>query len=372
MKRIIAAFLIAGAFPATASAQELTVYSSLPLSGASRVQTKAINDGARQALQEAGNAAGGKAVRLKTLNSATRKAGSWTLQRTVGNALKAAQDESTVAYIGEFNSGATRVSLPILSEAQIPQISPSNTYNGLTTNGAGTTPGEPDKYYPTGLRSYFRLLPNDHVQAAALATAMRDRGCTKAGLVHDGEVYGKGMNADVKATLTRLGVAVVTSRKITRKAPSAVRRAGADCMAYTGITANGAVRLFRSSALRAMKLFGSDGVAETAFVSRLPRSVDRRTTVLVATLSPADYGTPANRDPYYATGYEAMKLILDGLNASGGTRAGLLGWLPTVQNRASVLGTYGFDANGDTTLRRYGLYGLSGSSLVYQGAITAG
>ena len=49
-----------------------------------------------------------------------------------------------------------------------------------------------------------------------------------------------------------------------------------------------------------------------------------------------------------------MKLILDGLAASGGTRAGLLGWLPTVQNRQSVLGTYGFDANGDTTLRTYG------------------
>ena len=55
-----------------------------------------------------------------------------------------------------------------------------------------------------------------------------------------------------------------------------------------------------------------------------------------------------------------MKLILDGLNASGGTRASLLGWLPTVQNRQSVLGAYGFDANGDTTLRPYGVYGVVG------------
>ena len=78
-----------------------------------------------------------------------------------------------------------------------------------------------------------------------------------------------------------------------------------------------------------------------------------------------------NRDPYYQYGYESMKLILDGLAASGGTRAGLLGWLPTVQGRQSVLGTYGFDANGDTTLRTYGVYGVRGSSLVYNGAITA-
>jgi len=347
------------------------VYSSLPLSGASRTQTTDLNAGARKALQDAGGVAAGRPVRLKALNSATKRAGSWTPERTANNALKAAQDDSTVAVIGEFNSGATRVSLPILSEAGIPQISPSNTYNGLTTSGAGTEPGEPDKYYPTGARTYFRLLPNDHVQAAAMATVMRDRGCTKAGLVHDGEVYGRGMNADLKATLARLGVRVVTSRKITRKAPAAVRRAGADCMAYTGVTANGAVRLFRSSALRKLKLFGSDGVAETGFVGRLPRSVDRRTTITVATLTPSDYGTPTNRDPYYALGYEAMKLIIDGLNASGGTRAGLLGWLPTVQNRQSVLGAYGFDANGDTTLRAYGVYGVQGSSLVYEGAVTA-
>jgi branched-chain amino acid transport system substrate-binding protein len=365
MKRIIAAFLIAGAFPATASAQQPTVYSSMPLSGASRAQAKAVNAGARQALREAGSP-----VRLVTLNNATPRAGAWTVGRTRANARKAAKNASTVAYIGEFNSGAAKVSVPILNRAGIPTISPSSTYNGLTTGGAGTTSGEPGRYYPTGVRTYFRIVPNDHTQAAALVTAMRDRGCKALGLVHDGEVYGKGMNADAVATAQRLGLPVVANVRISRSAPSAIRRANADCMAYTGITANGAVRLFRSGALRGKQLFGSDGVAETGFVRRLPRSVARRTLVTVATLpTPAPFG---NRDPYYAYGYEAMKLVLDGLAASGGTRAGLLGWLPTVQNRQSILGTYGFDANGDTTLRRYGLYGLSGSSLVYQGEVTAG
>src|SRR5687768_5251000 len=137
MKPIIAVFLIAGAFPASASAQQATVYSSMPLSGASRVQTKAVNDGARQALREAGNP-----VRLVTLNNATPRAGSWTVGRTRANARKAAKDASTVAYIGEFNSGASKISVPILNRAAIPQISPSSTYNGLTTDGPGTTSGE--------------------------------------------------------------------------------------------------------------------------------------------------------------------------------------------------------------------------------------
>ncbi|MBE2317589.1 branched-chain amino acid ABC transporter substrate-binding protein [Solirubrobacter sp. CPCC 204708] len=366
MKRIIAAFFIVGAFPSAASAQELTVYSSLPLSGASRVQTTAVNDGARRALREAGGTAAGKPVRLTTLNNATARAGSWTVGRTRANARRAARDASTVAYIGEFNSGGSKLSIPILNRAGIPQVSPSNTYNGLTTP---IERGEPGKYYPTGVRTYFRIVPNDHVQAAALVTAMRDRGCKALGLVHDGEVYGQGMNADVVATAARLGLPVVANRRISRGAPTAIRRAKADCMAYTGITANGAVRLFRSSALRGMQLFGSDGVAESGFVDPLPRSVERRTFVTVATVPPpAAFG---NRDPYYVYGYEAMKLILDGLNASGGTRAGLLGWLPTVQNRQSVLGTYGFDANGDTTLRTYGLYSVGRNSLRYEATITA-
>ena len=79
MNRIIVGVLIAGAFRAERSAQQPTVYSSLPLSGAARGQTRAVNDGARQALQEAGGMAGGSAVKFVTLNDATEAApGSWT------------------------------------------------------------------------------------------------------------------------------------------------------------------------------------------------------------------------------------------------------------------------------------------------------
>ena len=49
-----------------------------------------------------------------------------------------------------------------------------------------------------------------------------------------------------------------------------------------------------------------------------------------------------------------MKLILD--SRAQRARRASLGFLRGVQNRASVLGTYSFDANGDTTLRTYGLY----------------
>jgi branched-chain amino acid transport system substrate-binding protein len=149
---------------------------------------------------------------------------------------------------------------------------------------------------------------------------------------------------------------------------------GADCVAYTGITANGAVRLFRAAPRKA-QLFASDGVAESGFTRHLSSSVAKRMTVTVSTLAPAAYpgaAIIASADPYKIYGYEAMKLILDGLNTAGASKDALLSYLQTgVQNRASVLGTYSLDANGDTTLRTYGLYGVSKKSLVWQGAITA-
>ena len=98
-------------------------------------------------------------------------------------------------------------------------------------------------------------------------------------------------------------------------------------------------------------------------------------TVTVSTLAPAAYPGAAiigSADPYKIYGYEAMKLILDGLNTAGASKDALLGYLqhgrPEPRERARHLLT---DANGDTTLRTYGLYGVSKKALVWQGAITA-
>ena len=54
-----------------------------------------------------------------------------------------------------------------------------------------------------------------------------------------------------------------------------------------------------------------------------------------------------------------MKLGLDtiaGLGAKGNNKAAVLAALFATKARSSVLGTYGFDKNGDTTLKDYGLY----------------
>jgi branched-chain amino acid transport system substrate-binding protein len=54
-------------------------------------------------------------------------------------------DPTSIAYIGEFDSGASAISIPILNETQIAQISPSDTAIGLTRDGPGADLGEPAK-----------------------------------------------------------------------------------------------------------------------------------------------------------------------------------------------------------------------------------
>src|SRR5215204_5789258 len=179
------------------SGDTLTIYSSLPLQGDSRPQSESVVNGEKLALQQSGNKAGKFTVKYVSLDDATPSAGKWEPGKTSANARKAAQDPKTIAYLGEFNSGATAISLPIINQAGILQVSPSNTAIGLTRGGKGADKGEPDKYYPTSKRNYGRVVPADHIQAAADVTYLKQEGVTKLYVLNDKEVYGGGIANNV-------------------------------------------------------------------------------------------------------------------------------------------------------------------------------
>ena len=248
-----------------------------------------------------------------------------------------AQDDAAVAYIGEFNSGASAVSIPLLNEVPIAQISPANTAVGLTTDEPGADKGEPDKYYPTGKRHYLRIVPKDTIQGAALATIMKKDGCTKAYILNDKEVYGAGLAKNIELAAKEQGLEIAGDEGIDPKAPNfrsqaaTIKSSGADCFVFSGITANGAVQLYKdvSAAVPDAKLYGPDGVAESGFADPkeggIPADVAAKVKVSVATLAPDQYSAEGqkffedfsakysekNPDPYAIYGYEAMKLVLD-------------------------------------------------------------
>jgi branched-chain amino acid transport system substrate-binding protein len=373
-----------GAASSSSGSNAVDIYSSLPLQGASSAQTVPLVNGIKLALSQAGGKAGKFTVNYTSLDDSTAAAGEWDPTQTEANARKAAADPKTVYYIGEFNSGASEVSIPILNQAGIPQVSPANTYVGLTTNEPGSAPGEPQKYYPTGTRTYLRIVPIDSIQAAADLLALKQEGCTKVAVANDKEAYGAGLAKLLELEKGDYGIDIVSNTGIDPKAPNfrsyaaTIKSQGANCFEFAGIVANGGVQITKDvhAALPTAKILGPDGMCTSSWTNAkdggVPASIDPFIECTVATLDlaaypggkaflaayKAKYG-PTPPDPYAIYGYEAMKLGLDtitGLGANGNNKADVLKALFATKSRNSVLGTYGFDKNGDTTLKAYGLY----------------
>jgi branched-chain amino acid transport system substrate-binding protein len=381
-------------------AKTLTMYSSLPLQGALRPTTTATVNGIKLALKEAGFKAGGFRVRYESLDDSTAQAGNWTPEATGANARKAAQDDSAIAYIGEFNSGATAISLPILNEVPLMQISPSNTAVGLTTNEAGADKGEPEKYYPTGEHTYARIVPKDTIQGAALATVMKKDGCANVYILNDKEVYGAGLARNIESSAKEQGLEVLHNGGIDPRSPNfrslaeEMKASGTECFAFSGTTPNGAVQLFKDvhAALPAARLYGPDGCASSSFTDPkeggIPADVQAKTKLTVATLSPDEYPPEGRKffaaytkeygdktpDPYAIYGYEAASLALDVIEragAKGNDRQAVVDQLFKTRGRRSVLGTYDIDENGDTTLTDYGVYTVKHGQLTFDETVKA-
>ena len=380
----------------SASGEEVTIYSSLPLQGSSRPTGLAIQNGIELALEEAGNEAGGVKINFEPLDDSTAQAGAWTPEAESANAKRAAQDESAVAYLGTFNSGAAAISIPILNEVNMAMLSPGNTAVGLTSDepGADTDIGEPDIYYPTGSRNYARIVPKDTVQGAALATLMDEDGCTTVGVLHDNEVFGEGLATNVELAAEDFDYELINAGGIDIKAANYRAEAedlagqGVDCFFFGGITASNAVQLYKdiAAAIPDVKLYGDDGVADSDFAGGLPDDIAANTKVTVATLSEKDYGPEGAEfykayeeeygpaEPYAVYGYEAGQLILDVLERAEDPtdRAAVVEALFATEDRDSVLGTYSIDENGDTTLTDYGVFTIDGGELTFDHKISVG
>jgi branched-chain amino acid transport system substrate-binding protein len=373
------------------TAKRVKIYSSQPLQGATRGQAQAVINGEKLALRDAAGKGGRCPVDYVPLDDSTAAAAQWDPSAVSANARKALGDANTIAYLGEFNSGGSAVSLPILNEAPILQVSPSNTYVGLTKS-EGAESGEPDKYYPSGERTYGRVVPADHIQAAAVVRFMQEEEVSKLYILNDKEVYGSGIARTVESGAKSAGIDVVANDGIDTKAANQralaakIARSGANGFFFGGNTYGGAIQLWKDiyAANPAIKLFGPDGVAEESFYSQVGKP-GRNTFITVSTLPPryyppaaqtffkkyqATYGAPP--ETYGIYGYEAMSVVLDAMRRAKdcADRKQVIDAFFATRNRESVLGKYSIDPDGDTTLTQYGGYRVQGDKLVFDRVIS--
>jgi branched-chain amino acid transport system substrate-binding protein len=379
--------LLGVAWALTSSGNDLTVYASLPLQGSERRRSLDIDRAMRLALRQAANKAGGFNVKYRLLDDSSADARGWTPEAVASNANRAADDDSTAVYIGEVNSGATAISVLILSGKRIAQISPASTAVGLTSAGPGADSGEPRNHYQDGFRNFVRVVPKDTVQGDALVAIMRADGCAHVGMINDREDYGAGLARNVRNAAEARDVQIVFDEPIDRGAPdyrSGAARAArklVDCFLFSGDTRSDAVEVYKAMAATlpaGARFYGGDGVAGESFTDAsqggVPTQISKRMSLTIPALGPPGYGTAGRRfftdfgnaypdrlnpDPYAINAYESMKLALDAIKRSGtGTREDIVKALFATKRRRSVLGTYSIDHNGDTTLTDYGRFDI--------------
>jgi branched-chain amino acid transport system substrate-binding protein len=357
---------------------QLTVYSSLPLQGPSGPNSLQIVNGEKMALAQAGGEVGPYKISYYSLDDSNSKSGQWDPGVTAADAKTAAQDNSTIAYLGDYNSGATAISLPLINASGIAQVSPASPYVGLTSSqDAGQD--EPGRFYLTGKRSFVRLEPGDLVQAQAQVRLMRSLKVRRVYVLNDLDPFQVPLAQLVAGDAEAAHIQVVGQDGVETQSgasfPGEVRKiaeTGAEAVFFSGGTQPGVVALWRElhQAAPHMRLLGGSTMVNTQFTAAIGAagtSTMLTTPVLETALYPpagrrvlAQYAHTFHEvpTPYALYGYEAMSVVLAAIRAArrhGNDRQAVIERLLATRDRESVLGTYSVNADGETSFTRYGV-----------------
>jgi branched-chain amino acid transport system substrate-binding protein len=370
----------------TSGSLVLTVYTSGTLQGDRGQEGQDGADAVKLALEQAGGMVGQFTVNVVSLDDTDPKKERWGPEQAVGNARRAIADRNIIAYISNTDSGATALTLPLLNEAGVLQLGPATGYVGLTRR-AGR--GEPERFYPSGERSFGRIAPADDVEADALLDEMQRQGVQRLAIVHDGELDALGMTALVTKRAKAAGIRVVDEETVDADEKDGsgvaqkVAEADPDAALYTGTTAQTAAVVLQAlhEAAPDLALYGSDGLADEALARRLDDATARRLLLTSPAVPLADLPPAAGRfgraferaygreaAPSAVLSYEAMRAILDairGAGAKGNDRAAVIKAYFALRLRDTALGSWAVTPSGDSTLRRYGLWRVRDGRLAF-------
>jgi branched-chain amino acid transport system substrate-binding protein len=306
-----------------------------------------------------------------------------------------ARNRSVVVVLGEHFSSCVAEGLPILNAARgspVPQISVSATYLGLTRAGPGVARGEPGRFYPSGIRSFARLVPPDDVSGAAAAMFAKQQGARSVFALNDGEGFGFGVAEAFAEAAPRIGLRVAGREKWNPKAhdyralADRVRRSGAEAVYLGGYVFNNGPRLIKD--LRAALGPGAELMGPDAF-NNLDALVEGAGAAaegfapLIAVLPNRELPGPGRDfadqfDKRFGSrpccfsvhAAQAGRMMLDAIAASDGSRREVLDHLFRTPVDDGYIGNFQIDRYGDTTRRTMGVYRVEGGRLGFQTAIT--
>src|ERR687888_434390 len=196
------------------------IASDLPLIGGSREQTVQMNKAIAYVLQQQSWKAGKYKIAFQACNDASAQLAKWDPTKCSANAHAYVGNSSLIGVIGTFNSGCAAIEIPVLNQAPgggMILLSPANTYGCLTEPCAGN---EPEKYYPSGKRTYARVAPSDPNQGAVDAKFLADKGVKSVYILNDKEAYGLGVAKNFEGAAKALGIKVLGFSAFDPKQPN--------------------------------------------------------------------------------------------------------------------------------------------------------
>lgn len=350
----------------------IKLVSSLPRTGSANAQSTTIVNGIRMAIDERGGKVGEFTIEYEDWDDASPQRGQWDPALESSNADRAIKDPDVMAYIGTYNSGAAKISAPKLNAAGMVMISPANTYPGLTKPGTGE-PNEPDVYRPSGKVTYFRVVPADDIQGKVAAQWAKEMGVKRAYVLHDRELYGRGVAEVFKATAESIGIEIAGYDGIDPKAANfrsiitKIKNEGVDLVYYGGTTQTQAGQIAKDMVAGGLdaKYMVPDGCYEQAFIEAAGAENLNGRAFLTFGGVPAKELTgkgaefyegykakfQAEPEAYAVYGYEAARAVLDAIERAGTKdREAIRAALAETRDVEGALGVWSFDANGDTTL----------------------
>jgi branched-chain amino acid transport system substrate-binding protein len=363
---------------------KIKFYTSWPMQGAMIPEGTGMKNGVNMAVEEAGGVVAGFCIEVVNLDDASPQTGKWDGAVEAENANKAVADRDAMVYIGTYNSGAAKVSIPINNRARMLQVTPANTYPGLTKK-AGAAPGEPEIYRPSGVPNYVRPVPADDIQGAVGARWAKALGHRKVFILDDQELYGKGIADVFETEAFRLGLQVAGHEGIDFKQPdqkpvlTKVRATGADLVYMGGVVETGAQVIIRQMkglglVMPKVRFMGPDGLLEETLVAgatcEAVKAVGFRITFASLPFEQlkglGGKAYTAYKDKYkleptaYALyAYDAARVAIEAVRrADKKDREAIRAAAFTLKNFEGINGPFSVDANGDTDSKVMSGYGI--------------
>jgi len=364
------------ALRALAADKEITIGINLPLTGADAHDAELIKDGALLAIDEA-NAKGGVAgykIKYLILDDGTATAGQYDPAQAATNARKMVSDNSVIAAIGPQMSGSGKAMSPILSQGNLPIITPAS------TNPDITDPKFAGQYRPAGKAIYFRTVTTDAFQGPNMANYFAETLKVKSVYVlDDSGAYGVGIADAFQKQAEKRGIKMLGRDQLNPKEAdyttvlTKIKSMNPDALYYGGVAQAG-VKVVKQSYDIMPKIIraGGDGCygAEILKGAGFPAAEGLYATIAAPNLLDNPDAKPfvdafvkkygQQPENYSITAYDAALVIIDAVKrvAEGGKEVNRANVRDAIQasKTKTLQGVVSFDDNGDITNREVSVF----------------